>query len=113
MISVGVLAVALTFSAPCLDAIEEHFGEILDNVAIVRMDLLPGEIKIGPGIIYLSKIETRTFIHALIHMKQMEAVPSLEVLEAHALGHHWLELQAMKAWRGFYFRYGPVCDWGR
>lgn len=108
---ISALVVAAMFSVSCLDAIEQHFGNILEDVVVVQMELALNEIKIGPGIIYLSDIETRNFIHALIHAKQMQIYPTLEVLEAHILGHHWLELQALKAWRGFYFRYGPVCDW--
>ena len=108
---ITIFITAATISVACLGAIEEHFGDLLSRVVIIQMDLLPNEVKIGPGALYLSEIETRTFIHSLIHVRQMEAIASLQVLEAHALGHHWVELQAMKAWRGFYFRYGPVCDW--
>lgn len=112
MLPVSIFAISLTFSLSCLNEIEEHFGDLLSRVVIVQMSLPPNEVKIGPGIIYLSKVDTRTLIHALIHVRQMEAYPSLDVLEAHELEHHWLELQAIKAWRGFYFRYGPVCDFG-
>lgn len=108
---IATLVVAATISVSCISAIEEHFGDLLSRVVVIRMDLLPNEVKIGPGAIYLSEIETRNFIHALIHVRQMETIASLQVLEAHELGHHWIELQAVKAWRGFYFHYGPACDW--
>lgn len=108
---IAAFVATVTISAACFGAIEEHFGGLLVGVVVVRMDLPSNEVKIGPGIIYLSEIETRTFIHSLIHAWQMKTHSNLEVLEAHSLGHHWLELQAIKAWRGFYFRYGPECDW--